>query len=298
MNKLSIVIPNWNGLEKLQKNLPKLLEIVKGKAEVIIVDDVSADASADFIKNNYPEIKLIINSKNIGFAASVNKGVKRAQAEIVFLLNNDALPKVGFLDPALKHFKDAKVFSVGCNVGNGAWAFANFANGWFWHHCQQLQEQKFSYHKTLWVSGGSGFFKKSIWENLGGFDELYKPFYEEDVDLGYRAIKRGYINIWESQSVVEHYKVKGVIASHFSQEYIQRVAQRNQLLFIWKNITDRGLFKEHQKALAKKLAMSPSYWMVFLSAIYRLAEVKKRRKIEKLEAKLTDKEALASINAD
>src|SRR5206468_7818529 len=71
--------------------------------------------------------------------------------------------------------------------------------------------------------------RSSDLDKLGGFDELFNPFYEEDVDLGYRARKRGFINIFEPKSKVEHYKEKGVISLNFSQTLIAKTAQRNQL---------------------------------------------------------------------
>ena len=147
-------------------------------------------------------------------------------------------------------------------------------------------------HQTLWSSGGSMVFRKKIWDELGGFDQLFNPFYEEDVDLGYRATKRGYINIFEPESKVEHYKETGVIAQNYSKSEVAKTAQRNQLLLIWKNITDLEMIREHQMALVKMLLTHPKYWEVYLKALQKKSAILEKRKIEQKFTKLTDKEIL------
>lgn len=288
--KVSIVIPNWNGEEKLKKHLPGVLEIarVNGVSEVIVSDDASTDGSKALLKSQFPEVVLIEREKNGGFSSNVNTGVKKATGDLVFLLNTDAGLDKNVFTFSLPHFKDPKVFSVGCSTG-GSWARGEFKDGYFWHGQGQGKET----HRTLWASGGSGIFRKSIWDELGGLDEMFNPFYEEDVDLGYRATKRGFINIWEPKAKVEHYKEPGVISMNFSQSKVQKTAQRNQLIFIWKNITSEQLFAEHKKALAKMLIQHPKYWGTFLSTLQRFPEIKKRREIEKREAKLTDEEVFS-----
>src|SRR3989338_10292550 len=114
--KVSLVIPNWNGVDKLKKNLPEVLK-VKVVDEINIVDDASSDESVEFIKENYPQIKLITSNlkKNQGFSSNVNAGFKEALGDIIFLLNTDAVPHSECVEIALPHFKDEKVFSVSCN---------------------------------------------------------------------------------------------------------------------------------------------------------------------------------------
>lgn len=292
MTKISIVIPNWNGQEKLRKHLPGVLKAAKHSKveEIIVVDDKSSDESVRVLKIEFPEVKVIEKDQNSGFSSTVNLGVKSSQGELVVLLNSDASPKEDFLDFILPHFKDKNVFSVGGSVGGG-WSGAEFKDGFFWHNMveEKLQEA----HSTLWVSGGSGVFRRSIWDELGGLDTLFDPFYEEDLDLGYRATKRGYINLLEPKSKVEHYKEIGVIKEHFSTKKVARIAQRNQLIFIWKNITNREYINGHIKALFAMLIKHPTYILVFLSAFYKLPQILEKREIEKRYSKLTDQEVLS-----
>jgi GT2 family glycosyltransferase len=287
--KVSVVIPNWNGEDKLRRNLPEVFKL-SGIDEVIVVDDKSTDDSVYLLETKFKQVKLIKKEKNEGFSSTVNLGVKNATGELVFLLNTDAVPAKDSLSFILPHFKHNKVFSVGLNAG-GNWSWARFKNGYFWHYMSPKSEKPLT-HETLWVSGGSGVFRNSIWEKLRGLDELFNPFYEEDVDLGYRAVKRGYINLWEPKAKVEHYKEKGVIEENFSQKTVAQIAQRNQLLFIWKNITDEKFYKLHKIALAKKLITNPRYWSIFLSANKYKNDISKKRQIEKKESVVSDQEIL------
>src|SRR5579884_918176 len=256
MKTVSVVIPNWNGEEKMRRNLPKVLK-TKGVLEVIVVDDASPDKSVEVLKDEFPEVVLVEKSTNTRFADTVNLGVKHAKGDFVFVLNNDASTEEETVLKTLKHFDDPQVFSVSCNA-SGNWSWAKFENGFFWHYMSE--DKTTDSHQTLWSSGGSGIFRKDLWEKLGGLDTLFAPFYEEDLDLGYRATKRGYINIFEPSAHVEHYKEPGVNQQYFSTSFVSKVAQRNQLFFIWKNITDKEMTKQHIKALIKMLLTHPKYW--------------------------------------
>ncbi|OGE32008.1 hypothetical protein A2631_02730 [Candidatus Daviesbacteria bacterium RIFCSPHIGHO2_01_FULL_44_29] len=290
--KVSIVIPNWNGRDKLKKNLPSVLA-VKDIHEVIVVDDGSTDDSIEIIRKNFPAVKLIIKPQNSGFSSTVNQGVRESSGDILFLLNSDASPAPEAVKIALAHFENPKVFSVSCATEDGNWSWAKFERGFLWHYKVPLPEgESPKLHQTLWASGGSGLFRKSIWEELTGFDELFAPFYEEDSDLGYRATKRGYLNLWDPDSKVEHYKQKGVIEENFSRSKISSVAQRNQLLLIWKNITDPAMLRQHFLGLLRMIISHPSYLKVFFSALVKLPLLLPKRAKESHLSKLKDSEIL------
>lgn len=291
MPKVSVVIPNWNGQDKLAKNLPAVLEL-EDVFEVIVVDDHSSDGSVSFIKNSYPSVKVFEKDINSGFAKSVNFGVSKASGDLIFLLNSDAKPAKDAVRVTIPHFKDLNVFSVSCNTG-GNWSWIKFDKGYLWHYMQPFsQKEKLTLHQTLWASGGSGIFRKSYWEELGGLDELFSPFYEEDTDLGYRATKRGFINLWDPKSKVDHPKNKGVIAQNFKESFVKNIAQRNQLLFIWKNLTDQDLLGKHIVAILKNCLTHPSYLKTVFSALIFLPQIRKRRTVETSYAKLSDKQIL------
>jgi GT2 family glycosyltransferase len=265
--KVSIVIPNFNGEELLKKNLPEVLGVI-GDTELIIVDDASEDKSVEYIKNQTSKIKnikLIKNAKNLGFSSTVNIGVQEATGELVVLLNTDVIPEKDFLDSAIRHFEDQKVFAVGflqkCSEngkiilrGRGV---GKFERGFLVHSRGNISDKDTSdgvdmhfsevedFRKTLWVSGGAGIFRKSIWSKLGGLNTLYNPFYWEDLDFSYRALKRGYKLIFEPKSIVHHLQKESVIKSSYTAKQIKKMAYRNQLFFVWLNITDWVLILQH-----------------------------------------------------
>lgn len=291
--KVSIVIPNWNGAEKLRKHLPNVLK-VRGVSEVIVSDDASTDNSLQVLKDEFSEVKVIVREKNGGFAVNVNTGFSHAKGDLVFLLNSDASPAVDSLEKVLPHFENPRVFSVSCSTG-GNWNWAKWDNGYFWHN-QAKGKPVNKAHETLWSSGGGSVFRKDIWDKLGGMDELFAPFYEEDLDIGYRARKRGFINIFEPKAHVDHYKEKGVIALNFSESTISKTAQRNQLLFIWKNITDEDWTKEHSNALIKMILTHPKYFSVFMAAKKLWSELKKKREVEQNHEVVSDREILSKFS--
>ncbi|MCX6724479.1 MAG: glycosyltransferase, partial [Candidatus Shapirobacteria bacterium] len=176
--KFSIIIPNWNGEKLLENNLPAVFR--SGAGQIIVVDNGSEDGSVSLLKNlqvQYPQLKIIFNQKNLGFARAVNQGVKIADGEIVVLLNNDVCPEADFLKPLLKDFQDEKVFAISLYEPQASWAKGLWENG-FINHC--LGEKTKTAHLSFWASGGSGAFRKSIWLELGGMDEIFAPFYWED----------------------------------------------------------------------------------------------------------------------
>lgn len=286
---VSIVIPNWNGREKLERNLPNVIK-TKGVGEIIIVDDASSDKSVEFIKKNYPQIKLIEKKKNTGFGSNVNKGVSQAKGDLVFLLNTDAVPEEDCLKNALSHFKDPRIFSVGFNTG-GNWSWAHFINGEV-KHFMSPKNGKLDTHETLWASGGSSIIRRDVWDKLKGFNPLYDPFYVEDLDLGYRARKRGFINIWDVNAKVEHYKQIGVIAANFKKSRVENTSERNMLIFTWINIHDQKMIREHIVALLKRIIAHPKFLLIFISAAIHLPEILKRRSEEKKEIVISDREIL------
>ncbi|MBI2066259.1 glycosyltransferase family 2 protein [Candidatus Woesebacteria bacterium] len=293
--KVSIVIPNFNGRELLEKNLPFVLKAKENQEneiiEIIIVDDGSIDESVNFIRNNFPDVKIIKHKINRGFSATVNTGVRTAKGELITLLNNDVIPSEDFLKTALPHFKDDKVFAVSLHEKGYAWARGIFKDGYIEIAPGEETNQA---HLSFWVSGGSGVFRRSYWMKLGGMDEkLLSPFYWEDIDLCYRAAKKGWLNLWEPDANIVH-KHESTI-SKFSKKYVERVRERNQLLFTWKNLTSPNLFRKHMIGLFKRLAAHPGYLRIILMAFFRIGTVLKARAKEKKEGKVSDEAIFANF---
>jgi GT2 family glycosyltransferase len=245
--KVSIVIPNWNGVHLMRKHLKNVIAASHG-AEIIIADDASSDGSVEYLQNTFPHVQVVINANRVGFAGNVNSGVSKATGDIVVLLNTDVEPEKGFLQPLLKHFTDPDVFAVGClekSSENGEIVLrgrgvAHWSKGFYIHSRGEVNKDD-----NAWVSGGSSALRRSMWITLGGMDGLYNPFYWEDIDLSYRARKAGWKTLFEAESIVHHYHEKGVIRSEYTPADVKRIAYRNQYIFIWKNVHDFQIILVH-----------------------------------------------------
>ncbi|SRR5260221_2280687 len=301
---ISIIIPNYNGARVLEKNLPKVLEAIRGykeKVDIIVSDDASSDTSLEVIKK-FP-VKIVENTKNDqrGFSSNINRAVAHATGEILLLLNTDVIPQKGFLEPLLTHFTNPEVFAVGCmdqsiennkkvlrGVGVGRWE-----KGFFMHSAGNIEQ-----YDTLWVNGGSGAFRKSIWRKIGGLEELYDPFYWEDIDLSYRAQKEGFQVIFEPKSIVIHEHEKGSIKTQFQQKYVTKIAYRNQFLFVWLNVTDASLIVSHLLWLPYHLINAlihrdGIFLLGFCQAFIKLPRVMKIRKRNKKHFVKKDREIVS-----
>ncbi|MCX6791867.1 MAG: glycosyltransferase family 2 protein [Candidatus Gottesmanbacteria bacterium] len=244
---VSIIIPNWNGVHLLRRHLKDVVSSSEG-AEIIVPDDASTDGSVEFLQNFFPDVKVVSTRVRGGFAQNVNNGVRHAAGDLIILLNTDVEPEKGFMQPLLAHFSDPEVFAVGClekSLETGKTmlrgrGLAHWAKGYFIHSRGEVNKTD-----TAWVSGGSGAFRKPMWDKLGGMDTLYSPFYWEDIDISYRGRKAGWKTLFEPKSVVHHYHEEGKIKREFTPTDVKRIVYRNQFIFIWKNLTDPCMLCSH-----------------------------------------------------
>ena len=292
--KVSIVIPNYNGENLLLENLPYVIKAKDNSKnrilEIIVVDDASIDQSVKIIKRNFPEVKLIKHTKNRGFASSANTGVRTSKGELIVLLNTDVIPEEDFLEPVFRHFKNSGVFAVSLHEKGYGSARGVFKNGFIQH--EPVSESKKT-ENTFWVNGGSGVFRRYVWLKLGGMDEkLLNPFYWEDVDLSYRALKSGYGLLWEPKARVLHQH--GSTIGKMPLKYRQRIQERNQLLFIWKDLTSKRLVKKHIVGVVRRVFRHPGYLRIVLMAMFRIRSVMKGRKKLRKIFKISD-EAIFAI---
>jgi GT2 family glycosyltransferase len=297
---ISVVIPNFNGVQLLEKNIPLLVGTLHSykehDMELIIVDDASSDESVNALEKLQKEIsynnitiKIIKQARNKGFSSTVNNGVAHSNNNIVVLLNTDVLPDKNFLDSLIPHFSDKSIFAVGCmdksvegekevlrGRGLGEWK-----RGFLIHRRGEVDKSD-----TLWVSGGSSAVNKQIFDKLGGFDEIYNPFYWEDIDLSYRAQKSGFKILFESKSIVVHQHSKGAIKKHFTPSEIKKIAYRNQIIFVWKNISDMSLLGSHfiwlpYYVVKSIIRLDTEFLLGLFLAMIKIPDIIKKRKKQK-----------------
>lgn len=245
LDAATVVIPNWNGSDLLAKYLPSVIAALAGneKNEIIVVDNGSEDGSALFLREHFPEVRVLALDRNLGFGGGSNEGFRAAKNDIVVLLNSDMRVQPDFLAPLLQGFTDEKVFAVSCQIffsdPNKLREETGLTQGWWengglrvHHRIDPAISRAFP---CFYGGGGSCAFDRRKFLALGGFDELFRPFYLEDTDLGYQAWKRGWKVLYQPQSVVYH-EHRGTIGKKFSAAQIDAVLKKNFILFCWKNI--------------------------------------------------------------
>jgi GT2 family glycosyltransferase/glycosyltransferase involved in cell wall biosynthesis len=241
----SVVIPNWNGKDLLEKYLPSVVEALAGNPanEIVVVDNGSTDGSVSYLAAAFPRVKVIALPANLGFGGGSNAGIRAAANRIVVLLNSDMRVAQDFLAPLLEGFADAAVFAVSCQIffvdphkvreetglTQGCWRDGSLRVR---HRIDPAIDDLFP---CFYPGGGSSAFDRGKFLDLGGFDPLFEPFYLEDTDLGYMAWKRGWKVLYQPRSVVYH-QHRGAIGKSFGGDRIEAVLKKNYLLFCWKNI--------------------------------------------------------------
>ncbi len=241
MSKVSVIIPNYNGIEFLETCF-KSINIQQNIKEVIIVDNGSQDRSIEFIKNNYPQFILIKNKKNLGFAKAINQGIATASGEYVFLLNNDMELEKSCISNLLKCIETGhQAFSVSSKmiqyyerdkIDDAGDEYSLL--GWTKRVGYGKSREKYNQKRNIFSAcAGASIYKKSILDEIGYFDENFFA-YMEDVDLGYRARIHGYQNIYCPEALVYHVG-SGTSGSRYNKFKI-KLAARNNIYVPYKNM--------------------------------------------------------------
>lgn len=233
---ISVVIPVYKKVDEFINYLDHNLKYLKDSEIIVINDDPSQSIKNRLSKYN---LRLIENSTNLGFAGTIDIGVRLANHNFVFLLNSDVKLLDSSYQTTIKKFEtNEKIFGItfaqkekdGTTIGK---------NKLFWNQglLQHTKADNLIEGETGWVEGGSSIIRKDLYEQIGGFDSIFSPFYWEDIELSYRARKHGYITWFDPTVLVEHHH-ESTIGAFWSKDQIKTIAYRNQLLCSWKNIKD------------------------------------------------------------
>jgi GT2 family glycosyltransferase/glycosyltransferase involved in cell wall biosynthesis len=265
-DRVSIVIPNWNGRDLLEKYLPTVVAAAKRLpgSEVIVVDNGSSDGSVDWIRDHEPSVRILALSDNRGFGGGSNAGFEAASNDIIVLLNNDMRPEPDFLFHLVETFQDDRVFAASCQIyfsdSTKPREETGLTQGWWEAGSLRVRHRLdvgvTAAYPCFYGGGGSCAFDRRKFLELGGFDEILAPFYLEDTDLGYMAWKRGWKVLYQPRSIVYH-EHRGTIGKRFTPAEIDAVLKKNYLLFVWKNIHDWRMLAEHflQAGLAAAVSL-------------------------------------------
>ncbi len=257
---ISIVILNWNGIELLKECLPSVISAMRDcpiNNEIIVVDNGSTDKSAEYINLNFPEVRVLLMKENLGFAKALNIGIRNAKYSVIACLNNDIIAENKFLEPLLRCLEAEGVFAVGPKILltdkktlNFGRATGSFKYGFFTRSIVDCSHPV----NSLYACAGGMVFKKDKFLELGGFDEDM-DIYWEDLDLCYRAWKRGWKTVYEPRSTIYH-KFHATNIRKYGRRGIDFLSGRNYSLFIIKNIHDKFLFIKHLFCLPLLIILS------------------------------------------
>ena len=310
---VSLVIPNYQGAGLLPETLAAVdaaLRAGRTRAEVVVCDDASTDGSAELVQRRFPSVRLVRRAVNGGFSAACNTAARTVESPLIYFLNSDAHPRPGFLDPLRPHFRDEAVFSVMSmnlapdgHVRSPVQATPRVRFG----QLRLLQGEGLERDgsaailtglgalPTLYGSGSALLVRRDRFEALGGFCEQFSPFYYEDVDLGWRAWRRGWTCLFEPRSVVVHAS-GATIGSTGRSGWVRVRRKRNRTLALWRNCLDgRTLLWHHLLPLplhlAGRLARLDSTPVAGLvSALRELGAVRAHRRLERQAAVRSERE--------
>lgn len=246
MNKLSIVILNYNGKDFLEKFLPKVISCCDGH-EVLVADNCSTDQSVEFLQQNFPDIRIIQNTSNGGFAKGYNDALKEVKSEFYLLLNSDIEVSENWLQPLLDVMQDPLV--AGCQPKvrahhnpaffEHAGASGGFLDKDFFPFCRgrifQITEQDTEQYddaiEVFWATGAALLIRAELYHAAGGLDEDFFAHMEE-IDLCWRLKKQNYKFMVVPSSVVYHV---GGGTLDYSSPFKTYLNFRNSLYMIIKN---------------------------------------------------------------
>lgn len=213
---VSVIIPNWNGLELMKICLPSLLKQSYENFEVIVVDNGSSDGSVNYLKVKFPQIKNVVLSKNFGFSKAVNEGIKASKGEFIFLLNNDTEvdkdcirelvcaveehSEVGFVSAKILKFDRRGIID---NAGD----YLDSVGHLLTRGLNEKDDKNFQVGEYIFLAtGGGSLIKRQVFNKIGFFDESYF-FYMEDADLCFRAQLAGFKGWFEPEAKIYHMRM-------------------------------------------------------------------------------------------
>lgn len=217
--KVAVVILNWNGVKLLEQFLPSIVKY-SPEATIYVADNASSDTSVDYVRNHFPQIKIIENKGNFGFAKGYNEALQFVEEEIYALVNSDIEvtenwlepivilfqnePKTAIIQPKILDFKNKEYFEY-AGAGGGfidKYAFP-FCRGRIFDTLEKDNGQYNDITSIFWASGACFFIRKDVFRSLNGFDPDFFA-HQEEIDLCWRAFNDNHTIKYCGESTVYH----------------------------------------------------------------------------------------------
>ena len=274
MNKIAIVILNWNGVDMMRRYLTDVVNYsIVDNAVVYVADNASTDDSVEMLCSEYPQVKVILLEKNWGFAEGYNKALSQIEAEYYVLLNSDVKVTHHWLQP-LVEFMDAHRDVAACQpkllsiIDTDSFEYAGACGGFIdlygYPFCRgrvfnTIERDKGQYDiamPILWATGACMMIRSSDYWNAGGFDGRFFA-HNEEIDLCWRLRLLGRKVYCIPDSAVFHLGGGTLPKSNPMKTYLNF---RNNLTMLYKNLPDRELRK----------VMRMRFWLDWLAALQML----------------------------
>lgn len=253
--KVAVVILNWNGRKFLEKFLPSVVEYSLG-AEVIVADNDSKDDSISFLKENYPDIRIILNKENGGYAKGYNDALANVNAEYYVLLNSDievtpnwVMPVIEVMDqdltiaaaqPKLLDYADKEAFEYAGAAGGFIDKYGYpFCQGRVFGHLEKDNGQYEDVREIFWASGAAMFVRASKFWKIGGLDEDFFAHMEE-IDLCWRLKNNGYKIVYVPTAKIYHVGGGTLPKGTARKTYLNF---RNNFALLYKNLPKNRVVK-------------------------------------------------------
>ncbi|RDI14516.1 glycosyltransferase family 2 protein [Flavobacterium sp. AG291] len=254
MKSIAVVILNWNGKNLLEQFLPSVTKY-SPEATIHIADNASTDDSVGFIRAAYPEVKIIQNKGNFGYAKGYNEALQEVEEDIYALVNSDIEVTQNWLQPILSLFeKDNETAIIQPKIldykNKNNFEYAGAAGGFIdkygFAFCRgrifdTIEEDKGQYNDTtqiFWASGACFFIRKEVYRKLNGFDEDFFA-HQEEIDLCWRAYNNNLKAMYCSESVVYHVGGATLNTGNPKKTFLN---YRNSLWMMLKNLPTSKLF--------------------------------------------------------
>jgi GT2 family glycosyltransferase len=252
-NRASIIIVSWNGEPYLKDCLSAILAQIGPGDQVIVVDNHSADGSVALVQRQFPQVNLIENEWNMGFAGGCNVGLRAAQGEYLLLVNQDVAVKAGWLEKMVETLAPTEVGIAGCKLlypdgtiqhAGGITSYPLALPGHHGYH--ETDEGQWDTRREVdYVTGAAMGLKRTMLDEIGLFDEGFFPACYEETDLCFRARAAGYQVIYTPEATGTHHETTTIDRN--SAEY-HRWMNRGRLRFVLKHYTAEQFHEEFAPA--------------------------------------------------
>lgn len=250
----AVVILNWNGKKMLERFLPSVTLHSTGDTEVIIADNGSTDDSLAFVREHYPQLRIIELDKNYGFAGGYNRALEQVEADYYVLLNDDVEVSPNWIEPVIAQMEQHPQTAI-CQpkllmydqrdtfeYAGGAGGFIDkygypFCRGRMFTTLEKDHGQYDDPCPIFWASGAAMFVRSSVWKELGGLDDDFFAHMEE-IDFCWRAKNAGYEVEYCPHSVVYHVGGGTLPKSNPHKTYLNF---RNNMALLYKNLPQSRL---------------------------------------------------------